>query len=77
MIMSFAIKSVDVTNALPAQTLTYTITITNSGNVTIEDLFVVDTVPVDTAFVTSSVTINGINQPNENRKRHYIRKPCS
>ncbi|MEK4408545.1 cell surface protein [Bacillus sp. FSL L8-0642] len=62
----FAIKSVDVTNALPGQTVTYTITITNSGNVTIEDLFVIDTVPVDTAFVTGSVTINGINQPNAN-----------
>ncbi|MGW6192349.1 DUF7507 domain-containing protein [Bacillus cereus] len=61
-----AIKSVNATNALPSQTLTYTITITNSGNVTIEDLFVVDTVPVDTTFVTSSVTINGINQPNAN-----------
>ncbi|MED0938146.1 cell surface protein [Bacillus mobilis] len=61
-----AIKSVNATNALPSQTLTYTITITNSGNVTIEDLFVVDTVPVDTTFVTSSVTINGINQPNVN-----------
>ncbi|MDT3495899.1 cell surface protein, partial [Bacillus toyonensis] len=61
-----AIKSVNATNALPGQTLTYTITITNSGNVTIEDLFVVDTVPVGTAFVTSSVTINGINQPNAN-----------
>ncbi|MGX5605639.1 DUF7507 domain-containing protein [Bacillus cereus] len=61
-----AIKSVDVTNALPAQTLTYTITITNSGNVTIEDLLAIDTVPIDTTFVAGSVTINGINQPNEN-----------
>ncbi len=61
-----AIKSVDVTNALPGQTLTYTITITNSGNITIEDLLVIDTVPVDTTFVTGSVTINGINQPNAN-----------
>ncbi|WP_439875573.1 DUF7507 domain-containing protein [Bacillus mycoides] len=61
-----AIKSVNATNALPSQTLTYTITITNSGNVTIEDLLVIDTVPVDTTFVTSSVTINGINQPNAN-----------
>ncbi len=46
-----AIKSVDVTNALPAQTLTYTITIMNSGNVTIEDLLVIDTIPIDTTFV--------------------------
>jgi len=61
-----AIKSVNAANALPSQTLTYTITITNSGNVTIEDLLVIDTVPVDTTFVTSSVTINGINQPNAN-----------
>ncbi|MGM1447917.1 beta strand repeat-containing protein, partial [Bacillus cereus group sp. BceL305] len=61
-----AIKSVDVTNALPAQTLTYTITIMNSGNVTIEDLLVIDTIPIDTTFVAGSVTINGINQPNEN-----------
>ncbi|PEL22344.1 cell surface protein [Bacillus toyonensis] len=61
-----AIKSVGVTNALPGQTLTYTITITNSGNVTIEDLLVRDTLPIDTTFVVGSVTINGINQPNEN-----------
>ncbi|HDR7795235.1 TPA: DUF11 domain-containing protein [Bacillus luti] len=61
-----AIKSVDVTNALPAQTLTYTIKITNSGNVTIEDLLAIDTVPIDTTFVAGSVTINGINQPNKN-----------
>ncbi|PEB24314.1 cell surface protein [Bacillus toyonensis] len=61
-----AIKSVDVTNALPGQTLTYTITITNSGNVTIEDLLARDTLPIDTTFVAGSVTINGINQPNEN-----------
>ncbi|WP_154698518.1 beta strand repeat-containing protein, partial [Bacillus cereus] len=62
----FAIKSVDVTNALPGQTLTYTISITNNGNITIEDLLLVDTAPVDTTFVFSSVTINGINQPNAN-----------
>ncbi|EOP71212.1 DUF7507 domain-containing protein [Bacillus cereus] len=61
-----AIKSVNATNALPSQTLTYTITISNSGNVTIEDLLAIDTVPVDTTFVTNSVTINGINQPNAN-----------
>ncbi len=61
-----AIKSVNVTNALPGQTLTYTITITNSGNVTIEDLLARDTLPIDTTFVAGSVTINGINQPNEN-----------
>ncbi|MDR4985345.1 cell surface protein [Bacillus cereus] len=61
-----AMKSADVTNALPGQTLTYTITITNSGNVNIEDILAIDIVPVDTTFVTSSVTINGINQPNAN-----------
>ena len=48
------------------QTLTYTITITNNGNITIEDLLLVDTAPVDTTFVIGSVTINGINQPNAN-----------
>ncbi len=61
-----AIKAVDFTSALPGQTLTYTITITNSGNITIEDLLLVDTAPVDTTFVIGSVTINGINQPNTN-----------
>ncbi len=61
-----AIKAVDFTSALPGQTLTYTITITNSGNITIEDLLLVDTAPVDTTFVIGSVTINGINQPNAN-----------
>lgn len=61
-----AIKAIDFTSALPGQTLTYTITITNSGNITIEDLLLVDTAPVDTTFVIGSVTINGINQPNTN-----------
>lgn len=61
-----AIKAVDFTIALPGQTLTYTITITNNGNITIEDLLLVDTAPVDTTFVFGSVTINGINQPNAN-----------
>ncbi|PFC90107.1 cell surface protein [Bacillus anthracis] len=61
-----AIKAVDFTSALPGQTLTYTITITNSGNITIEDLLLVDTAPLDTTFVIGSVTINGINQPNVN-----------
>ncbi len=61
-----AIKAVDFTSALPGQTLTYTITITNNGNITIEDLLLVDTAPVDTTFVFGSVTINGINQPNAN-----------
>ncbi|GMR65362.1 hypothetical protein BAC7755_20320 [Bacillus sp. MN7755] len=61
-----AIKAVDFTSALPGQILTYTITITNSGNITIEDLLLVDTAPVDTTFVIGSVTINGINQPNAN-----------
>ena len=61
-----AIKAVDFTSALPGQTLTYTITTTNSGNITIEDLLLVDTAPVDTTFVIGSVTINGINQPNAN-----------
>ncbi|MDR4395635.1 hypothetical protein, partial [Bacillus paranthracis] len=41
-----AIKAVDFTSALPGQTLTYTITITNSGNITIEDLLLIDTAPV-------------------------------
>ncbi|MEK4814779.1 hypothetical protein NZ045_29915, partial [Bacillus sp. FSL L8-0287] len=61
-----AIKAVDFTSALPGQTLTYTITITNNGNIIIEDLLLVDTAPADTTFVIGSVTINGINQPNEN-----------
>ncbi|MBJ8103255.1 MULTISPECIES: beta strand repeat-containing protein [Bacillus cereus group] len=60
------LKSVNATNALPSQNLTYTITITNNGNLIIEDIIAIDTAPVDTTFVTGSVTINGINQPNAN-----------
>ncbi|MEC0008982.1 DUF11 domain-containing protein, partial [Bacillus cereus] len=52
-----AIKAVDFTSALPGQTLTYTITITNNGNIIIEDLLLVDTAPADTTFVIGSVTI--------------------
>ncbi len=55
------VKSVDKAFAAKGETLTYTVTITNKGNVDINDIFFTDSIPQGTAFVENSVFINGNN----------------
>lgn len=55
------VKSVDKAFASKGETLTYTVTITNKGNVDASDLFFTDSIPQGTAFVENSVFINGNN----------------
>jgi len=55
------VKSVDKEFATKGETLTYTVTITNKGNVDIKDLFFTDSIPQGTTFVENSVFINGNN----------------
>ncbi|MGL5151286.1 MAG: DUF6923 family protein [Clostridium sp.] len=57
------IKQVDKIFATCGDILTYTILMPNSGNITAFNLVFNDTIPSGTAFVTNSVTINGIPQP--------------
>lgn len=55
------VKSVDKAFAAKGETLTYTITITNKGNVDVNDIFFTDGIPQGTVFVENSVFINGNN----------------
>lgn len=53
------VKSVDKGFANIGDTLTYTITVTNNGDVTANNVTLTDIPPNDTTFVSGSVTING------------------
>lgn len=56
-----AVKSVDKAFAVKGETLTYTITFTNEGNIDINDIYFTDNIPQGTTFVEKSVWINGQN----------------
>jgi uncharacterized repeat protein (TIGR01451 family) len=55
------VKSVDKAFAIKGDTLTYTIT--NLGNIDINDIYFTDNIPQGTTFVEKSVLINGSNIP--------------
>lgn len=59
-------KGVDKVFATCGDTLKYTITVPNSGNVTALNVVVKDTIPSGSVFVANSVTINGVGQPGAN-----------
>ncbi|MDD3341915.1 MAG: DUF11 domain-containing protein [Bacilli bacterium] len=54
-----AVKSCDVTDAEAGDELTYTIVVTNNGNVDATSMTLTDTIDAKTTFVNGSVTING------------------
>ena len=54
-------KSVDKAFAVKGETLTYTVTFTNKGNININDIYFTDNIPQGTTFVDKSVMINGQN----------------
>ena len=55
------VKSVDKAYAVKGETLTYTITFTNKGNININDIYFTDNIPQGTTFVDGSVWINSQN----------------
>ncbi|WP_082927307.1 DUF11 domain-containing protein [Paenibacillus oryzisoli] len=58
-------KSINSTNATVGDTLTYTLTVNNQGNIAIQPT-VVDLISPSTSFVPGSVTINGVSSPASN-----------
>ncbi|KAA6448396.1 DUF11 domain-containing protein [Bacillus cereus] len=60
------IKAVDQSTATLGDILTYTLTITNTGNIPALNVQVTDPIPVETTFINGSVTVNGIPQPSAN-----------
>ncbi len=57
------VKSMDKAFAVKGETLTYTVTFTNEGNININDIYFTDNIPQGTTFVEKSVRINGQNIP--------------
>ncbi|MCC2454580.1 DUF11 domain-containing protein [Bacillus cereus] len=57
------IKTVDKAIAQVGDTLTYTITLNNIGNIPANDINITDALPAGTAFVPGSIVINGVPQP--------------
>ncbi|MGL6108170.1 beta strand repeat-containing protein, partial [Romboutsia sp.] len=60
------IKSVDKDFTTVGDTLTYTVTLENTGNSTMENLVFFDTIPNATTFINNSFVLNGVTLPGEN-----------
>ncbi|MBP2000346.1 putative repeat protein (TIGR01451 family) [Paenibacillus shirakamiensis] len=56
------VKSANTTNALIGDTITYTLFITNTGNINTSTI-VTDNIPSGSSFVPGSVTVDGVVQP--------------
>ena len=57
------VKSVDKMYAIKGETLIYTVTVTNEGNVEIKDINFTDNISQDVTFVENSVYVNNVNYP--------------
>lgn len=60
------VKSVNRTVAGLGDTLTYTITVPNTGTGSAENVVLQDSIPNGTTFVAGSVTVGGVTQPSAN-----------
>ncbi|RUS47370.1 DUF11 domain-containing protein [Cohnella sp. AR92] len=58
-------KSVDAEVAEIGQILTYTVVIANTGTVSANAMFLLDSLPNDTVFVPGSITVNGVSVPGD------------
>lgn len=60
------VKAVDKQFATIGQNLTYTVTITNTGNINATNVIFLDPTPANSVFVLGSVSVNGIYYPSYN-----------
>lgn len=59
-------KAASQTIAKRGDIVTYTFVIPNSGNIPVSNVVLVDNLQAETTFVPNTVTINGVNSPNQN-----------
>ncbi|MBM6386569.1 MAG: DUF11 domain-containing protein [Paenibacillus sp.] len=60
------VKSTDAIDAVVGDVITYTVVVTNSGIQVVNNVVMVDPVPVGTVFVPGSVTVDGVPRPTGN-----------
>ena len=60
------IKNVDKNFTTVGDTLTYTITLANNGNIDVENVVFYDTIPDATSFIDGSFIVNGVTLAGEN-----------
>lgn len=60
------VKSTDAIDAVVGDVITYTVVVTNSGIQVVNNVVMVDPVPVGTVFVPGSVTVDGVARPTGN-----------
>lgn len=61
-----AVKTTPIQYADLQTIIPYTISITNNGNIQVENIIVTDIIPANTNFIENSVIVNGNTRPNEN-----------
>lgn len=59
-------KSADKTVVEVGDTLTYTITLENTGNIPVDNVVLSDIIPPETEFVMGSVIVNNVARPTDN-----------
>lgn len=60
------VKSTDAIDAVVGDVITYTVVVTNAGIQVVNNVVMVDPVPVGTVFVPGSVTVDGVPRPTGN-----------
>ncbi|WP_255247838.1 DUF7507 domain-containing protein [Paenibacillus sp. 7523-1] len=60
------VKSTDAIDAVVGDVITYTVVVTNAGIEVVNNVVMVDPVPVGTVFVPGSVTVDGVARPTGN-----------
>jgi uncharacterized repeat protein (TIGR01451 family) len=55
-------KTADIFEAVPGSTVTYTITYSNQGDTTAQNVLIQDQIPSQAQYITGSIFLNGVNK---------------